>query len=110
MLLLSTLLGGVYLTVLAGAFAVLLGLAVLGLAPAMTLSIWVEKVHEVLMATYLALIALPLAWPAWHALNLGMAPDWLRDVDPFWLAFAPYTRPGSGGASSTTWPTWASPW
>jgi len=96
-LLLGTLLGGVDPTALAGAFAVLLGLAILGCSLAMTLSIWVAKVHEALMATYLALIALPLAYPAWRSLDPGTAPDWLHQLDPFWLAFAPYVSPGSVG-------------
>ena len=96
-LLLTTLLGGVDPTALAGAFAVILGVTVAGCALALTLSVWVGKAHEVLMATYLALIVLPLAPPAWWGLGFGTSPNWLRKADPFWLAFGPYNDPGSVG-------------
>ena len=72
-------------------------MTVAGCALALTLSVWVGKAHEVLMATYLALILLPLAPQAWWGLGYGSAPGWLRNADPFWLAFGPYNRPGSVG-------------
>jgi ABC-type transport system involved in multi-copper enzyme maturation permease subunit len=98
---LATLLGGIDATALFGGFLVTLGVAVAGCALALVLSVWGNKPHEVMLATYLILALLLLAWPAWHLLpggwGFGPPPAWLEKSNPFWLAFAPYLRPGRVG-------------
>src|SRR5437660_1205966 len=77
------------------------GVAVAGCALALALSVWGNRPHEVLLATYLVGAVLLLALPVWQLLppgwGLGPAPAWLEKSNPFWLAFAPYMR--SGGAA-----------
>ena len=95
---LATLLGGIDPTALFGGFLVTLGVAVVGCSVALALSVWGNKPHEVLLATYVIWALALLAWPAWQLLPaswaLGPAPGWLEESNPFWLAFAPYLRPG----------------
>jgi ABC-type transport system involved in multi-copper enzyme maturation permease subunit len=102
---LNTLLGGLDPEALAGAFLVTVGVAVLGCALALALSVWGHKAYEVLFVNYLLWSAFLLAYPAWHFLvqelsrSLGPPglgpPDWLLHANPFWLAFAPYASPGT---------------
>lgn len=97
----SILLGGVDPEAVLAAFLVSLGVAVLGCALALTLSLWGQKPYEVLLATYLIWILFLLARPLWSwlswAWSLGPAPAWLELANPYWLAFAPYLRPGTTG-------------
>jgi ABC-type transport system involved in multi-copper enzyme maturation permease subunit len=98
---LATLLGGIDPEALFGGFLVTAGVGVLGCALALAISVWGHKPHEVMLAAYAVFAVLLLAWPAWHLLpsgwGLGAPPAWLEATNPFWLAFAPYLRPG--GAS-----------
>ncbi|QDV34606.1 ABC transporter permease [Tautonia plasticadhaerens] len=87
---LATLLGGVDPMVLFGATLVCLACAAFGCTLALTLSVWGQKTHEVLLATYALGILYLLAAPAWIALS-PMLPGWAR---PAWLpgnlALLPY--------------------
>ena len=87
---LATLLGGVDPVVLIGAILVCLACAVFGCSLAMTLSVWGQKTHEVLLATYAFGIFYLLAAPIWIGLS-QMLPWWAR---PSWLpgslALLPY--------------------
>jgi ABC-type transport system involved in multi-copper enzyme maturation permease subunit len=98
---LATLLGGIDTGALFGGFLVTLGVAVVGCALALALSVWGNKPHEVLIGTYAVAAVALLALPAWKLLTanwpLGPTPTWLEKSNPFWLAFAPYLR--SGGAA-----------
>lgn len=97
---LCTLMGGIHPEALLGAFLVMFGVAVLGCSVALTLSVWGSKSYEVLLATYLLWIVLLLAYPMWSLANWVMgfvppAPRVLLSANPYWLAFAPYSVPGS---------------
>jgi ABC-type transport system involved in multi-copper enzyme maturation permease subunit len=97
----NILLGGLDPEALAGASLVTVGVAVLGCAMALLLSVWGSKTHEVLLATYVLWAALLLVYPAWDFIawefTLPKPPDVLLKANPFWLAFAPYTDPGKVG-------------
>jgi ABC-type transport system involved in multi-copper enzyme maturation permease subunit/DNA-binding XRE family transcriptional regulator len=96
---LTTLLGGIVPEAFFGAFLVTLGVAVVTCTLAMTLSVWGNHPHEVLLAAYLIAVVPILAWPAWELVpaswGLGPAPLWLQKSSPFWLAFAHYLRPSA---------------
>ncbi len=93
-----TLLGGVDPDALLGAFLVTLGVAVLGCSLALVFSLYAGKTHEALLGTYavwgLWLLARPMASQFGGLFGLSF---WLppRTFDPFSLAFAPYSTPGS---------------
>src|SRR5262249_51783275 len=58
------------------------------------------KSYEVLLGTYLVwivlLLAFPVGWLVNKTLKLALgSPDWLLEVNAYWLAFGPYARPGS---------------
>jgi hypothetical protein len=57
----------------------------------------------VLLVAYLVLALTILAGPMWAMLTwssfVGHQPEWLRDTDPFLVAFLPYLRPGAGALS-----------
>lgn len=93
-----TLLGGVDPDALLGAFLVTFGVAVLGCSLALVLSLWAGKTHEALLGTYAVWGLWLLARPMLSALGglYGVSP-WVppRTFDPFLLAFAPYSTPGS---------------
>jgi ABC-type transport system involved in multi-copper enzyme maturation permease subunit len=96
---LCVLLGGIDPGALLGALLVTLGVAVLGCALALTLSVWGHKTHEVLLLNYLFWSAALLAYPTassldWH-FSLGLSLDWLAKSNPFLLAFLPYMAPGA---------------
>jgi ABC-type transport system involved in multi-copper enzyme maturation permease subunit len=93
---LAVLLGGIEPESLLGGFLVTLGVGVFGCALALALSVWGNKPHEVLLGTFVVWAVVLLALPAWKLLGSGPAPTWLENSNPFWLAFAPYLRPGSG--------------
>ncbi len=99
---LAGLLGGVDFGALAGSFAVTLALAVLGCSLALTLSVRVRKMHEVLMAVYAAEGIWLLALPIWQVTarnntNIIGPPDWFAHLNPIVLAFAPYVWPQTTG-------------
>lgn len=98
---LMTLLGGIDPRQLAGAFAVTIGIAVLGCSLALLLSVWANKAHEVVMAVYLVWVAWILAWPVAILLYqtfFGFVPmsmpwlgpgSWLALANPAWILFGP---------------------
>ena len=61
------LLGGVDYLAIAGLFIVSLALAVLGCAPAITVSVWATRTHEALIAVYVILGTWLLSLPIWFA-------------------------------------------
>jgi ABC-type transport system involved in multi-copper enzyme maturation permease subunit len=98
---LGTLMGGIDPVALTGAFLIACGVAVLGCALALTLSVWGKKTQEVLMATYAFWVVWLLASPMSHQARAYL-PGWMtwpldqmEAWDPFRLAFGPYVRPGS---------------
>jgi ABC-type transport system involved in multi-copper enzyme maturation permease subunit len=96
---LCVLLGGIDPGALLGALLVTLGVAVLGCALALTLSVWGSKTHEVLLLNYLFWSAALLAYPTassldWH-FSLGLSLEGLAKTNPFLLAFLPYIAPGT---------------
>jgi ABC-type transport system involved in multi-copper enzyme maturation permease subunit len=95
---LLTLVGGVDPSALIAAFAVSIGVAVLGCSVALVLSLWVGKTHEALLGTYafwgLWLLSRPMLAQAGSSLGLAV-PLPPRSCDPFWLSFAPYWSLGS---------------
>lgn len=96
---LASFLGGIDLSALIGSYVVTIGVAVLCCVLALALSVWGSKTHEVLMVTYAIIILALLITPIWeilhHVTSLTSVPDWLVRSNPYWLAFAPYSRPGS---------------
>jgi hypothetical protein len=100
---LAGLLGGIDFGALAGSFVVSLVLAVLGCALALTISVWVAKLHEVLMAVYVAEGLWLLALPVWEGISVSMKimgpPAWFQKLNPFLLVFAPYSQPGFASAA-----------
>ncbi len=82
----STLLGGTDPVGLAGAYLVTIGAAVLACALAMVLSVWGTKVHEVLVATYLALIGwVILLWVYAIVFELWLG---VSNFERFWMTHA----------------------
>src|SRR5262249_13720601 len=99
-LMICTLLGGLDHWAVAGAYAVLLGTGVFRPALALLFSVWGRKPHEVLLVVYLIEVLWLLAYPIYLAVDAvvfrtGATGEWLRDLNPYALAFAPYTRPGT---------------
>lgn len=101
----ATLAGGIEPRTVFGAFLVSAGVAVVGCALALVFSVWAGKVLDVLLTVYgleiLGLLALPgwtfigrILWGGW---GWPAPPVWLQKSNPFWLAFAPYSRPGATG-------------
>jgi ABC-type transport system involved in multi-copper enzyme maturation permease subunit len=99
---LAALLGGIDSAALTGALVVSLALAILGCVLALTISVWVTKTHEVLLAVYSAesvwLVAAPV-WSELAATGIPGPPAWFWKTHPYVLAFAPYWRPGYAGAA-----------
>lgn len=108
---LAGLFGGVDPSALAGSFLTATGCALLGCSLALTLSVWGRKAHEVLMLTYLLLVL----WLVSPALVLFIAfffsspslpngtqalVEWLGNLNPYYLAMAPYTNPGRVGPAT----------
>jgi ABC-type transport system involved in multi-copper enzyme maturation permease subunit len=108
---LAGLFGGIDPSALAGSFLTAIGCALLGCSLALTLSVWGRKTHEVLMLTYLLLVI----WLVSPALVLLIAfffsspslpngvqalAEWLGNLNPYYLAMAPYTNPGRVGPAT----------
>jgi ABC-type transport system involved in multi-copper enzyme maturation permease subunit len=94
---LAALLGGIEPAALAASFTVSLSLAVLCGAVALVLSVWVAKMHEVLLVLYVAEFSWLLALPIWYGMAGGPIagpPAWFEKANPFVTALAPYNRPG----------------
>lgn len=86
-----TLMGGIDPVGLTGAIAVVLGVTLVGASLSLCLSVWASKTHEVVMISYLILIAYLMIYPGWYLLsqvNLGISapPEELQSINPFWLA------------------------
>ncbi len=94
----SSLLGGIDPIALTLAFAIIVAMAVLGCTMALALSVWASKTHEVILATYTVFILGVLLWPIWYFLamagQVSAPPSWALLPNPFYVAFAPYARPG----------------
>jgi ABC-type transport system involved in multi-copper enzyme maturation permease subunit len=95
---LGALLGGIDPFALAMAFLVVLAVALLGCVLALTISVWADKTHEVLMAVYAWWTVALLFYPVWRMLamagtGLGGPPQWLLKLNPVWLTFSPYLAP-----------------
>jgi ABC-type transport system involved in multi-copper enzyme maturation permease subunit len=95
---LGALLGGIDPFALARAFLVVLAVALLGCVLALTISVWADKTHEVLMAVYAWWTVALLFYPVWRMLamagtGLPGPPQWLLKLNPVWLAFSPYLAP-----------------
>ena len=93
-------LGGVDPVDALGGSMVIVGVAVLGVAVAMTYSVWATRPHEALMATYATWAVWLLAALAWSETfrrpGWGPgAPGFLFLSNPFWLIFG-YHGPASG--------------
>jgi ABC-type transport system involved in multi-copper enzyme maturation permease subunit len=93
---LGTLMGGIDPVALTAMLLISMGLAFLGCALALTLSVWLSKAHEVMVVVFATWTLWLLALPIW-AVNrpATAAPDWLRFSNPFWLSLAPYNVPGT---------------
>ena len=86
----TSLFGGIDPGALGGSFAVIVGLAVLGCALALSLSLWGRKTHEVLLAMYFVWFGWLLLLPVWVVVTSRLAGrplrwDWLVHTHPFML-------------------------
>ena len=92
------LLGGIEPEALIGAYVVTLAVAVLGCALALTLSVWCTKTYEALLTVFmlwtLALMAGPIEGFISITWNVPL-PAWPWMLSPFFVALAPYIRPGT---------------
>jgi len=92
----ATWLGGIDPMALTGAFLITVGVAFLGCALALMLSVWATKPHEVTSVVFgvwtLWLLAAPI-WQMFHGFSARSA-IWLERTQPFYLSGAPYTHPG----------------
>ncbi len=91
----ASLLGGIDPIALLGSTVVTLGVAVFACSLALTFSVWGRKTQEVLLATYAVMLVWLIAYGAASAFAMGSTWPW--KLDPFQLAMAPYTAPGSVG-------------
>lgn len=79
-------------------FVVTASVALLGCSLAICLSLWMRKTHEALLMTYASLGAWLLTWPSIELLANQTGWLWImpsRNIDPFYMALAPYWRPGA---------------
>ena len=93
-------LGGVDPVEALGGSMVVVGVAVLGVAVAITYSVWATRPHEALMATYATWAVWLLAALVWGEMVRGPgwgpgSPNFLFLSNPFWLIFA-VRGPASG--------------
>src|SRR6185437_13394142 len=72
------------------------GLAILGCALALALSVWLSKAHEVMIVVFATWVIWLLALPVCEMITPGWwAPYWLKVSNPFWLSLAPSNVPGT---------------
>lgn len=90
---LASLLGGIDPLALIGSTVITWGVGLFACTLALAFSVWGRKTQEVLLATYAVLLVWLLAYPV--ALGFGLGSSWPWRLDPFQLALAPYTEPGS---------------
>ncbi len=88
----TSLFGGIGPAALGGSFAVVVGLAVLGCALALSLSLWGRKTHEVLLSMYFVWFLWLLLLPVWvvvtsHRTGRPLPWGWLARTHPFMLTF-----------------------
>jgi ABC-type transport system involved in multi-copper enzyme maturation permease subunit len=97
----TSLLGGIDPLALTMAFGVMIAVAILGCALALTLSVWARRPHEVVLVTYSFWLVLLLVWPIGIGLSdfglVAPPPSWIPFTNPFYLALAPYIDPGGIG-------------
>ena len=93
---LATLLGGIDPVALLGAYLVAAGLAFLGCALALTLSVWASRPQEVLLVVFGVWAAWNLGQPVIDILfyNAARLRLWLELTNPFGLTHLPYSHPG----------------
>jgi ABC-type transport system involved in multi-copper enzyme maturation permease subunit len=104
--------GGIDPGALVGSFAVIVGLAVLGCALALSLSLWGRKTHEVLLAMYFVWLGWLLLLPGWVAVTSHLAgrplpSGWLVRASPRsyaswpvrWCSRPGWSRSPSGGCA-----------
>jgi hypothetical protein len=90
-------LGGIPPEALVDLVVVTVASALLGCSLALVLSIGARRFHEVLVATYVLLVAWVLGYPTLFMIRMtavgGLIPGWcmrwMLDVNPFWLALGP---------------------
>ncbi len=99
-------LGGIDPEAMLIAYAVTVGVAVLGSGLAFLLSVWGRKTHEVLLATYLFEVLLLLAYPIAIGLDATMKRSLLTPYaswsNPYRLAFSPYLFRGATDLTELT--------
>jgi ABC-type transport system involved in multi-copper enzyme maturation permease subunit len=99
-------LGGIDPDAMLVAYAVTVGVAVLGSGLAFLLSVWGRKTYEVLLATYLFEIILLLAYPISLALDAWARKTWASPyvtwTNPYRLAFSPYLFRGATDVTDLT--------
>jgi len=95
---LASLLGGIIPEALVILTVVTLTVCILGCSLAPCLSVWAAKAHEVLMVVFslwgVWLLSVPLRSVAASSRLTGPVPSWFTKLNPFVLAYAPYTLPG----------------
>jgi ABC-type transport system involved in multi-copper enzyme maturation permease subunit len=103
---LLTLLGGVDPGAFLSSFVVAMSVTVLGCAVATFFSLWVRKSFDALLMTYMCLglwlvARLVLEFLARLTGWLWIVPS--KTIDPFYIATAPYLRPGGLGIDDYVW-------
>jgi ABC-type transport system involved in multi-copper enzyme maturation permease subunit len=97
--LLATLLGGIVPEALFVLAAVTLLVLLLGCSLCMAVSARASKAHEVLMIVFGAWAVWlfgPTIWrPLAELIGYPLPPPWLDRLNPFFLVYAPYSRPGT---------------
>ncbi|MFO0810386.1 MAG: ABC transporter permease subunit [Gemmataceae bacterium] len=96
-LMIASLLGGLNPEAVVAAYIVMAGTGLAGCALALLLSVWGRKPHEVLLVTYLVEVAWLMAYAVWLAADVevfhtGHAADWLKNLNPYILIYAPYAQ------------------
>lgn len=87
---LATLFGGIAPAGVAGALLVALGCAVFGCALALTLSVWGQKTHEVLLATFVFGILYLLSAPILAVIQSGLPASWRPSWLPTFMSMLEY--------------------
>ncbi len=98
---LAGLLGGIIIEAIATLTLITIGLAIVGCALALALSVRATKMHEVLMAVYgieAVWIMGPMLWSILSSTRVVPGvPAWYANLNPFVLAYAPYAWPNRVG-------------